>query len=366
MDFDGIPFIPGLELSETFYYEAVRPILDQHFPQVSHAAARLDYGSDVLGFDTPQSRDHGWGPKVTLFLSEGDFLVYKNLISETMAIELPVEIRGYPTNYDQPFKGESCLVPIDQGPVRHWVAVVTVQDFFRSYLQVDPTGTLTVIEWLILPPQHLRTIASGKIFHDETGQLSAATQKLRWYPQDVWLYLLANQWRRIDQKEPFIARCGDVGDDLGSQIVASRMVIELMKLCFLMERQFPPYYKWFGTAFGQLDCTSELAPVLKRILDSQNWKQREKCLSDAYQLVMDRHNALGLTPKIESGVSPFFNRPYQVPHAGRFGDALHAAIQSETVRSLPRDMGGVSQFTDSTDILSNPNAWGKLRGIYEG
>lgn len=52
-------FIPGLQLSEAFYREAVRPILDAAFPGLVYAAALIGNGSDVLGYDTPRSTDHG-------------------------------------------------------------------------------------------------------------------------------------------------------------------------------------------------------------------------------------------------------------------------------------------------------------------
>jgi hypothetical protein len=364
MDYDQIPFIPGLELSELFYREAVRPILERRFPGLRYAAARLDYGSDVLGFDTPQSRDHGWGPKVTLFLQQSEHAAQRESLYEVLSQELPVSVHGYPTNYDQPFSGEAGLVPVEHGPVRPWVAVVTVPGFFRDYLGIDATQPLKVMDWLSLPPQHLRTVAAGKVFHDGWGELSRVRELLCWYPHDLWLYLLANQWRRIDQEEPFMARCGDVGDELGSRLVAARLVIELVKLCLLMERQYPPYYKWFGTAFSRLACASELQPVFQRVLDSQGWREREGHLSQAYRLVMAAHNTLGLTPTIEPEISPFFNRPYQVPHTARFVEALHAAIQSPQVRALPQDVGGVSQFVDSTDLLSDPHLCRKLGVVY--
>src|SRR5690606_17144887 len=34
-------FVPGRDLSRTFYLEAVRPVLDQHFPDLPHSAALL-------------------------------------------------------------------------------------------------------------------------------------------------------------------------------------------------------------------------------------------------------------------------------------------------------------------------------------
>ena len=48
-------FVPGLDLAEAFYREAVRPILDRHYPGQVHSAALLGYGSEALGYDTPLS-----------------------------------------------------------------------------------------------------------------------------------------------------------------------------------------------------------------------------------------------------------------------------------------------------------------------
>lgn len=43
-------FVPGLELSRSFYEEVVRPLLDDAFPGLVHSAALLGPGSEVLGF----------------------------------------------------------------------------------------------------------------------------------------------------------------------------------------------------------------------------------------------------------------------------------------------------------------------------
>jgi hypothetical protein len=37
-------FIPGMELNRRFYEEAVRPLLAQHFPTLSYAAALIGPG----------------------------------------------------------------------------------------------------------------------------------------------------------------------------------------------------------------------------------------------------------------------------------------------------------------------------------
>ncbi len=357
-------FIPGLDLSEAFYHEDVRPILDRRFPGLVHSAAKLDRGSDVLGFDTPRSMDHHWGPKTMLFLSEPDCECSAGEIVDVLANELQYEFRGLPTHFDRPEVSGGFLKLIDEGPICHGVTVATVRRFFDDYLGVDPLAGISEVEWLSMPHQRLRTIASGRVFHDGLGELEPARRALEWYPKDLWLYVLACQWRRIDQEEPFVGRCGDVGDELGSRIVASRQINELMRLCFLIERKYWTYYKWFGTAFSRLKCAEVLRPVFHAVLDSPDWKTREGHMSAAYLHIARMHNDLGVTDYVEPEIAPFHDRPYLVPHSDRFVRALLARVESETARNLPVHLGAVSQFADSTDVLDRQSRLKKLRILY--
>jgi hypothetical protein len=65
-------YIPGLQLAREFYADAVRPLLDEQFPQLPHAAALLGPGSEVVGLDSQRSTDHDWGPRLQVFLMSGD------------------------------------------------------------------------------------------------------------------------------------------------------------------------------------------------------------------------------------------------------------------------------------------------------
>lgn len=359
------PFIKGLELSELFFQEAVRPILKAHWSTLAYSAARLDYGSDVLGFDTPQSMDHEWGPRLTLFLTKRDRESYQDEIVQLLGHELPHEVHGYPTNYGSTEDGMLVMRASEDRPVNHYVRLDTVRGFVASYLNYDPESELSVLDWLTFPEQRLLTIASGRIFHDGLGKLRTIQEKLTYYPRDVWLYMLAAQWRRISQEEAFVGRCGDAGDELGSRLIAARLVGELIKLCFLMERQYAPYSKWFGTAFSRLDCAGKLAPILNQILDASSWQEREEALSSAYESLARMHNALGITDPLPGQVSQFHGRPYKVIQANGFTDAIRNVIIDQEVKSLPAHPGGIDQFVDSTDILESSEQIDKLKAIYQ-
>ena len=124
-----------------------------------------------------------------------------------------------------------------------------------------------------------------------------------------------------------------------------------MRLCFLMERQYAPFIKWFGTAFAQLDCASEFIPVFRRTLEANSWEEQQEYLTTAYEFVARVHHILGISNPLATTVSPYYTRPFLVIHADRFVDAIRAAIMSEQVLALPEHLGSVDQFVDSTDAL---------------
>src|SRR4029450_3187789 len=137
-------FLPGLELSAAFYAEAVKPIMRAKFAGLRYAAARIGPGSDVLRFDDVRSTDHFWGPLLHLFLGEDDYAPLAERINQTLAEQLPLQIRGFPTNF-RPFEGEEAhlghlghMQPVSAPPTNHGVMVSTVRRYFRGYLGVDP------------------------------------------------------------------------------------------------------------------------------------------------------------------------------------------------------------------------------------
>ncbi len=355
------PFIKGLNLSELFYTEAVKPILANRFPDLAYSAALIGSGSEVLGFDTPQSMDHDWGPKLMLFLGQADHDTYHAEIDQALRQELPGEIHGYPTDFARHQDGTAVMVAASGSPTHHGVMFLTVSCFFTHILNFDPAGDIRAADWVSVPENRLLMLTSGRVFHDGLGQLEPLRARLHYYPYDVWLYLLAAQWRRIAQEEAFMGRCGQVGDDLGSRLVAARLVRDLMRLCFLMERCYVPYVKWFGSAFARLACAADLAPVFTRVLQAASWQERQVHLATAYEFAARMHNTLGITEPLAAKVSQYYDRPFKVIHADRFVDAIRAEIKSVEVLSLPEHLGSFDQFIDSTDSQDH---LGRIKAVY--
>jgi hypothetical protein len=358
-------FISGLELSGLFYAEVVGPLLAADYPTLRHSAALIGSGSEVLGYDTARSTDHEWGPRLLLFLGEEDHARHASDLHESFRWRLPRRFHGYATSFVR-HDGDGSRVPEERasGPVQHKIEVHTVGGYLRRQLGHDPRNGMGAADWLCLPEQKLLEVTAGRVYHDGLDELQPLRARLAYYPHELWLYLLAAQWRRISQQEAFVGRTAEVGDELGSRLIAAALVRDMIRLCFLMERTYAPYSKWLGTAFARLWCAAGLGPLFAAILDAGAYPEREDSLCAAYERLAAMHNALGLTPALDARVSPFFGRPFRVIFADRFVEALRAVIADPEVRALPPFIGSADQASDSTDVLSYPSVFQRLRVLH--
>lgn len=201
-------------------------------------------------------------------------------------------------------------------------------------------------------------MTSGEIFHDDLDRLRTARQRLRWYPDDVWRYVLACQWQRLSEEEAFVGRCAEAGDETGSAVVAARLVRDLMRLCLLLDQRYPPYGKWLGSAFAWRPCTSRMRPMLIAAMAAPDG-QRELHLATAYEVVARLHNTTGLTEPLDPATRSFHGRPYRVLQAERFAGALVATIVDPAIRGLPLT-GAIDQMVDNVAVLGSVD---RRRGV---
>ena len=135
-------------------------------------------------------------------------------------------------------------------------------------------------------------------------------------------------------------------------LVAARLVRDLMRLCFLLERTYAPYAKWFGTAFRGLACGARLTPIFDAALAAATWREREAHLTPAYEIIAEMQNATGIAAPLPTAVSPFHDRPYRVIHGERFASAITEEIADPLLREVAAEIGSVNQLIDATDKLT--------------
>jgi len=318
-------FVSGIELSRRHYDEEVRPLLHSRFGAISHSASLLGRGSEVLGYDDEMSTDHDWGPRILLFLSEEDF--------EARGATLQAEL-------DRTWSSRGA------GRDRPRDEVHTLRGYFHRELAWDVDVDPGVADWLTLPEHALLTVTSGAVFHDEVG-LARVRERLAYYPRDVWVYLMVAGWWRIHPEMNLVGRTGYVGDELGSSLIGSRLVSDVMRLCFLIERQYAPYSKWFGTAFARLSCGPRMTPILRRVMGASTWREREEALTPAYEHLAEMHDGLGLTQPVAGEVVRLWDRPFPVAWSS-VPDLLFPLIVDLDVRAVAErwPVGPVDRFRE--------------------
>jgi hypothetical protein len=162
-------FIGGIRVSELLHQNAVRPILRAAFPSLVHSAALLGPGSEVLGYGTPLSTDHDWGPRLVLLLAEDRYETLAPQLVERLGTALPRTFHGYSTHFGEPDAEGVRLRAETAGPVEHRVTVHTVRGYFTTQLGFDPVGGLTPADWLLTPQQTLLKLTAGAVYHDGLG-----------------------------------------------------------------------------------------------------------------------------------------------------------------------------------------------------
>jgi hypothetical protein len=345
--------VSGIELAAAFFEGAVRPVLERVAPGLRYSVARIGQGSEVLGFDDEVSQDHDWGPRLDLFVDMADRERYAPQLAEALAAELPSTFGGYSTSFAVAVDGVGVLAPVATGePIAHRVEVHDLDTWCRTMLGFDPRDGITSFDWLAVSSQRLAEVTGGAVFHDGLGELEPLRASLAYYADPVWWFLLASQWTRISQEEAFVGRTAQVGDELGSMIVAARLVRDVMRLCFLIERNYIPYSKWLGTAFARLDIATPISPHLSATLHARDPESRQRALVAAYEVTAQRHNELRITEPIDAAVRPFWGREFPVIFGDRFAVALQQRINETDLAGVPL-VGSVDQFVDSTDVLTH-------------
>ncbi len=349
-------FIKGMDLCEGFFNEYAKPIIEKHFPDLKYSAGLIGYGSDVLGYDDAVSTDHMWGPRFYLFLSEAD-ISKKNDITNALSEKLPYTYKGYSVNFTEPDPND-CGVQhpkfITEGNVNPLVFIHTFDEYLNEQLGTADLDNIPSVQWLAFSEHRLLSLVSGKFFVDGLN-CSEKVEKIKYYPNEVKLYMIASNWEIIASEQAFVKRCGECGDEIGSQLVCARIAERLTRLCFLYKDTYAPYSKWFGTAFNHLDIDDSIQQTIQAALSANSLTERENNIVKAQALVAYMHNASGLTAVVDYKIESYFGRDIKVIFADKFAEATAEKLKGTTLENVPligtlSQFGGLSSFADEKEF----------------
>ncbi len=256
----------GLEISRRYFFECAFPILQKKCNHVlpRMACGLVGEGSDCFGFDDKWSRDHDWGPRFCIWLTQEDFIRYGATLQKIYD-SLPDTFLNFQINMKSRW-----------GNGRN--GVQEIGSFYRNFLGA-PQAPQRLKEWLFIPENALATAVNGEVFQDPVGEFSTIrNQLLKGYPRDIQLIKLAarcmkagqagqyNYGRSVRRKERYA-----VGH---SEIIFLDAVISII---FLLNNKYTPFYKWGHRAVALLPLLGgQIARAIEKVMNSSDAGEKEE------------------------------------------------------------------------------------------
>lgn len=256
----------GLELAEKFYNEYGKKMIDENFSHIKGylAIGLVGSGSECFGFDDEISHDHDFEPGFCIFLPDESLVSSKDEFElEKTYSKLPKEFEGFKRNELNPVGGN-----------RH--GVIRISDFFESKTG-SKNGDIHNKDWFFISEQFLLEATNGKIFCDNLGLLTEMREKLEYFPEDIRLKKLAGNLLVMAQAGQYnYKRCVLRDETAAAQLAVIEFVNATLKVIFLLNKKYIPYYKWVFRSLKDLPKFSELYYELEYLISSSNIEKEAK------------------------------------------------------------------------------------------
>ncbi|MCD6527728.1 MAG: DUF4037 domain-containing protein [Desulfuromonas sp.] len=231
----------GLELAEAYYRAVGQPMVAAELGAAARrvAVGLAGPGSECFGFDDLLSRDHDWGPGFCLWLDDDDYARYGEPLQQAYR-QLPTTFGGF---------GPRIVSDGEEGRV----GVARIKTFYHTYTGLaHPPQSLH--DWLQLSEQALGLATNGRVFSDSHGLFSHWRKVLlEQCPDDVRLHKIASRCMTVAQSGQYnYQRCLQRGEVFAAQAAENQFCRDAMELLFLLNRRYPPFYKWLHHACRQL------------------------------------------------------------------------------------------------------------------
>lgn len=250
----------GLELAKGYFEDFGRPMLEGEFSDILPylAVGFVGSGSEHYGFDDEVSRDHDFEPGFCIFLPGEDAVDRRRAFQlERAYAKLPNEYAGVKRQHLSPVGGN-----------RH--GVLRTEEFYLNAVG-SASGELSAAQWLRLPDYALAEAVNGEVFFDNYGEFTKIRENLRCMPKDIRLKRLAGNLLVMAQSGQYnFVRCMKHGEPEAAQLACVDFVNASMKVCFLLQDRYLPYYKWSFRALRGLEGAKMLAEKLSFLLFGDN------------------------------------------------------------------------------------------------
>lgn len=250
----------GLELSKGFYEEYGKEMLANEFPDLLKyiAVGFVGNGSEHFGFDDEISRDHDFEPGFTIFIPGENIIDRRDEFKlERAYAKLPKEYQGFKRQNISPVGGNRN-------------GIIRTAEFYKEMVGVED-GQLSIDAWLHIPDYALASAVNGEVFFDEYKEFSAIREHLRFMPEDIKLKRIAGNLLIMAQAGQYnFLRCAKHNEREAAQFACTEFIQAAMKVLFLLNDQYMPFYKWSFKALRRIYGTDKFIEKFTFLLYGDN------------------------------------------------------------------------------------------------
>ncbi len=281
--------VKAMDLAEDFYLSLIKPMIHGRFSEYEEriAVGKAGEGSDCFGFDDKVSRDHDFGPGLSLWLTEADF----KEIGEDLAKAYSEAYYLYVAEiYRKRFPNETNISSeVNDVRAEGRTGVSTISGFFTK-LTGYPDGPLTDEEYMTVPSEGLAMATNGKVFRDDLGAFTRVRSRLmEGYPERAKLIMLAEAIAKLGQAAQYnYPRALSRGDVYSAALIRYAAVKEAIRVIYLLNDRYMPIDKWL---FAGLEKTKVLVKAKglakKALVMSDNDEEAPIILEKLCMLILE-------------------------------------------------------------------------------
>ena len=275
----------GLMLSRRYYSEVFLPECRKRLPPAEghFAAGLVGEGSECFGYDDDWSRDHSFGLRLCIWLTEEDYARF-GADMEALWHSLPQPFWGYTRPADDRNEGKRS-------------GVFTVGGFYRGLLSVSDIPKQP-LHWLSIAEPRLAAATNGVVYIDEPGEFTAVRNRfLAHFPEDVTRYYLARYAAIAAQTGQYnLLRAARRGDGLAVENIRACFIQSIISMVFLLNRTYRPFYKCAPKAMCTLPILgNEVHGKLLRLSEARGIREQVLLVEDVCAHLLEEMRRQGYT-----------------------------------------------------------------------
>ncbi len=209
-------------------------------------------GSECYGFDDEISKDHDYVDRVMLFLSQKDFIQYKEKLK---------------SRFEEVFK--------------ETIEIWSIGNFYKYYTSFEE-GPRNIYEFRKVSEEYLSTATNGEVFIDNLGKFSYIRERLlRYYPKDLKLKFLILSLNKMAQSGQYnFPRLIKRKDYVAANFALNEFIENFIYFVHIINNKYMPFYKWRYKNCTHLSVLGDYAKDSINKLLSSNMEEKTEIIND--------------------------------------------------------------------------------------